>query len=132
MIQDQMSKSGVEDRQCPPVVENLDDTRLDDLRSATVPTSFDDPVPDGAESDFYKNRSPELHDVEGRVMQQLYSDTALEFDALTVRRLSEGVLVEGVVRGIDDRPEIEDLSELIRQIAEVSYVENRLLIRGCR
>ena len=130
-----MNQTATVSRPAAPPAENLDDTKLDDRPidlEDTVPTSLDDPVPGRAQSSFYRSESDAFHDVEGRVMRQLNRDTALEFDALTVRRIEEGVLVEGVVRGKDGKPEIEDLSELIRQIADIDRVENRLLVRDDR
>ena len=92
------------------------------------PAAFDDPVPAGGRPGVVGG--PQDRDVEAHVMRRLSHDTALEFDSLTVRRLEDGVLVEGVVRGVDGRPEADDLTELVRQLAEVDRVENRLLIRS--
>ena len=75
---------------------------------------------------------PDDSDLEGRVLRGLSSDTALEFDALTVRRVVDGVVVEGVVRGVDGRPDESDLSELIREISGLDGVDNRLVVVGGR
>lgn len=107
----------------PEALIDLDETTLE------RPSAFDDPVP-GLVGPGVVAGPDGGSDVEARVMQQLSRDTALEFDSLTVRRVQGGLLVEGVVRGVEERPESEDLSELVRQIADVGRVDNRLLIRG--
>ena len=106
---------------------DLDETTRDGPKPIG-PAGFDDLVPSGSAYPC-GGAAGFQHDVEARVLRQLTQDTALEFDSLTVRRLTNGLLVEGTVRGTDGQPESEDLSELVRQIADVSYVENRLIVR---
>lgn len=108
------------DEQLASLVSGTQVERLVDLDETTM-----DPA--GGRSDV---ASPRDTDVEARLIRDLSNDTALEFDALTVTRVVDGVVVEGIVRGVDGRPEEMDLTELMRQISGLDNVRNRLVVVG--
>ncbi len=65
------------------------------------------------------------HSVETDVHRELTSHPGLTVSSLVVRRLANGVCLEGVVR-IDD--DAVDLNETIRRITGATRVLNRLVV----
>jgi hypothetical protein len=91
--------------------------------------ALDDPVPaDSAVAvvapDFC--RAPPHH-VESEVRRTLLSEPELSFTSLVVRRVPDGVCLEGVLETGDDAP---DVCRLARQVLGVERVINHLLVRS--
>jgi osmotically-inducible protein OsmY len=66
------------------------------------------------------------HQIEWDVKRQLLSSPGLRFSSLVVRRVPDGVCLEGVLEADDDRP---DVCSLVRQVAGVQNVLNHLVLR---
>jgi hypothetical protein len=91
--------------------------------------ALDDPVPaDSAvavvEPDFC--RTPPHH-VESEVRRTLLAEPELNFASLVVRRVPDGVCLEGVLESGADAP---DVCSLARQVLGVERVINHLLVRS--
>lgn len=65
------------------------------------------------------------HRVEQDVRRLLLSQPGLHFPSLVVRRIDDGVCLQGVVEADDDTP---DVCGLARSVAGVNHVLNRLLV----
>ena len=69
---------------------------------------------------------PRPHDIERQVRRSLLSHPSLRFSSLVIRRIVDGVCLEGVL----ETPELfDDVTELTRKVAGVDAVLNRLLVR---
>ncbi|QDU36469.1 hypothetical protein Mal4_07550 [Maioricimonas rarisocia] len=100
--------------------------------SATLPmlsTALDDPVPSSASSDIYRDCPPagDRREIERNVRNTLVDQPGLKFSSLVVRRIHDGVCLEGVLEVSDDT-DGTDVSNLARQVAGVDNVINRLLV----
>jgi hypothetical protein len=89
--------------------------------------ALDDPVPSDStlaviEPQFCK-APPHL--VESEVRRALVARPELHFKSLVVRRVNNGVCLEGVLEADDSAP---DVDELAREVAGVECVLNRLLV----
>jgi osmotically-inducible protein OsmY len=91
--------------------------------------ALDDPVPaDSAvavvEPDYC--RAPP-HQVESEVRRTLLAEPELSFASLVVRRVPDGVCLEGVLETGNDAP---DVCRLARTVLGVERVINHLLVRS--
>ncbi|MEZ6064374.1 MAG: BON domain-containing protein [Planctomycetaceae bacterium] len=103
-------------------------------QSPQVGLSFDDPVPSdpflfldtsiGNDTDV---ALPSLHSTEREVLRCLLAEPGLKFASLTVRRLPDGICLEGTLEASDGTC----VEEVARQVAGVSKVLNRLVCRPC-
>ena len=66
------------------------------------------------------------HSIEEAVLRRLREQPDLRFSSLVIRRIKDGVCVEGVLETDDTCP---DLCSLAREVAGVEQVLNRLIIR---
>ncbi len=66
------------------------------------------------------------HDVELGVRRQLLAQPRLQFNSLVVRRIDDGVCLEGIVETDADR---DDVDRLAVTVAGVNRVLNRLVLR---
>ena len=66
------------------------------------------------------------HRIEQRVQQLLLSDPSLNFSTLVVRRIADGVCLEGV---LEVEASATDVCSLARQVAGVEQVLNHLVVR---
>lgn len=66
------------------------------------------------------------HRVERDVTRRLLANPGLRFSSLVVRRIADGVCLEGVLEVDDDRP---DVCSVVRQVAGVQNVLNHLVLR---
>ena len=66
------------------------------------------------------------HRIEQEVQRKLLSDPGLHFSSLVVRRIPEGVCLEGVLETVENCPNV---SQLIRTVEGVNQVLNHLVIR---
>ncbi len=66
------------------------------------------------------------HRFEQDVRFRLMAEPTLNFSSLTVRRIDNGVCLEGVLETDDDST---DISRLVRRITGVEKVLNRLVVR---
>jgi hypothetical protein len=91
------------------------------------PVALDDPVPSESTvaviAPQFCQDPPHL--VESEVRRALTSRPELHFKSLVVRRLRNGVCLEGVLEADDSAP---DVDELAREVAGVECVINRLLV----
>lgn len=97
--------------------------------TATLPmfsAALDDPVPSSASSDIYRECPPagDKRQVERNVRRMLVDQPGLKFSSLVVRRVHDGVCLEGVLEVSDDT----DVCSLARKVAGVDNVINRLLV----
>lgn len=69
------------------------------------------------------------HRVESQVKRELQSDPGLRFSSLVVRRINDGVCLEGVL-DVDDT--VPDVDSLARRVAGVNNVLNHLVLRQSR
>lgn len=65
------------------------------------------------------------HSMESRVCRQLMSQAGLSFSSLVVRRIPNGVCLEGIL--ITDAPQ-EDVAAAARSVDGVIDVQNHLLV----
>ena len=68
------------------------------------------------------------HEIEQLIWRELHSLPGVHFFSLTVRRVRNGVCLQGVMEA-DDTAEPLELCELVRQIAQIETVVNQLLVR---
>ncbi len=66
------------------------------------------------------------HHLERAVSKTLRDQPEMQFSSLVIRRLDNGVCLEGVLE-VDD--EVPDVCSLVRAVAGVNHVVNRLVIR---
>ena len=66
------------------------------------------------------------HALEALVHRQLLADTRMDFSSLVIRRIPNGVCLQGVVE--IDAPEI-DVSGSVMRVRGVASVQNRLVVR---
>ncbi|MBL8851656.1 MAG: BON domain-containing protein [Planctomycetaceae bacterium] len=71
----------------------------------------------------------ELHRIESEVRRALIAQPDLHFKVLIVRRVKDGVCLEGVVDADDGAP---DITQLAGQVDDVGFVINRLMVRTPR
>ena len=67
------------------------------------------------------------HDMERKIQRLLTSHPGLSVSNLVVRRMRDGVCLTGVVESIESDT---DVCGLVREVAGVSEVMNRLLVRS--
>ena len=91
------------------------------------PVALDDPVPSGSSVEIIAphrfDRQP--HAIETAVRRKLACQDGVHFFDLVVRRVPDGVCLEGVMRSDHDCP---DIGDVVREIAGVERVINHLLI----
>ena len=89
--------------------------------------AFDDPVP--ADSGIFRGLLPDsfhTHSIERQVQRRLLAQPNLRFSSLVVRRLPNGVCLEGVLEATDGA----DINSLAQQVNGVQNVINRLVVQG--
>lgn len=93
------------------------------------PVALDDPVPSDSTIAVIEPRfcHDPPHQVETDVQRVLVSQPELHFKSLVVRRVANGVCLEGVLEVDDNAP---DVTRLARQVAGVEFVLNRLIVRS--
>lgn len=102
----------------------------DSAISSTV-VAFDDPVPSDTvilEDTVRTSSGSSPHVIERQVQQMLASQPDLCFSSLVVRRLRDGVCIEGILESGSDT----EVCLLARQVAGVNEVVNHLLVRHPR
>lgn len=65
------------------------------------------------------------HRVEQDVQRELLADPRLKFSSLVVRRIDNGVCLQGVLESDDDSP---DVCSIAQRVAGVRHVLNRLVV----
>ena len=68
------------------------------------------------------------HGLECEVQRELLSQPHLRFSSLVVRRLQNGVCLQGVLEADDDAPDVVSVAQ---RIAGVDQVLNHLLVSTC-
>ncbi len=66
------------------------------------------------------------HHIEHEVQRQLLSRPELQFSSLVIRRMPNGVCLEGVLEVENEAP---DICELVRRVCGVNEVLNHLVVR---
>lgn len=66
------------------------------------------------------------HHVERSVRRQLLANPRLQFSSLVIRRIRDGICLQGVLEADEDGP---DVCSLAQQVAGVEKVINRLVVR---
>lgn len=91
--------------------------------------AMDDPVPSDSTiavvEPHYCQAPP--HHVESEVRRMLTAHSDLHFSSLVVRRVNDGVCLEGVLETDDAAPDVDSLA---RRVAGVERVINRLLVQS--
>ena len=102
------------------------DVGCDTLESRSV--ALDDPVPSDSVVAVIEPHccADPPHMIESEVRRALISNPRLHFKVLVVRRVPNGVCLEGVLDVDDTAP---DVDEIARHVAGVELVINRLLVR---
>ena len=67
------------------------------------------------------------HVTELQVRQHLLDQNDLTFSSLVVRRMNNGVCLQGVVESCDDEP---DFARLVREVAAVEKVVSQIVVRS--
>lgn len=113
---------------------NLSARRFRPASAASEPApmqtcALDDPVPSDSTVAVVEPRFCQTppHYVESEVRRMLTSQSDLHFSSLVVRRVHDGVCLEGVLETDDDAP---DVNSLARRVAGVDHVINRLLVHS--
>jgi hypothetical protein len=89
------------------------------------PVAFDDPVP--ADSGIFRDLAPCFaHSVERQVQRKLLAQPNLSFSSLVVRRMPDGICLEGIITSTDG----SDVCSLAKQVEGVNRVLNHLLVQG--
>ena len=70
------------------------------------------------------------HEIEQSVWRELQSIPRVHFYSLTVRRVRDGICLQGVVEA-EDSDSAADICDLVRRIAQIETVVNHLLVREC-
>jgi hypothetical protein len=92
-----------------------------------APVAIDDPVPSGS-AVFQPDWSEiQPHALERAVRRQLNSFPDVRFLELVVRRVPNGICLEGVMETCGKAP---DVAALVREIARVDNVLNHLIVRS--
>lgn len=68
------------------------------------------------------------HRLECEVRRELLSQPHLRFSSLVVRRLENGVCLQGVLEADDNAPDVVSIAQ---RVAGVDQVLNHLLVSGC-
>jgi hypothetical protein len=90
--------------------------------------ALDDPVPsDSVLAVIEPQFCHDPHRIESEVRRRLIAHPDLHFKVLVVRRVPNGVCLEGVLDAADGAP---DVNEIARQVAGVECVINRLMVRS--
>ena len=99
--------------------------------SQTAPhtLALDDPVPSGSCVADVEREHCHPHDVEAEVQRVLLGTPDLDFTSLVVRRVPQGVCLEGVVYGTR---RTNDVADLARTVNGVDVVINHLLMCGAK
>lgn len=100
------------------------------LKSKTVPrTALDGPDPSGSGVAVEEGEQCQPHDVEAEVQRVLLGTAELDFTSLVVRRVPQGVCLEGVVHGTRGT---NDVADLARTVKGVDVVIDHLLVCSAR
>lgn len=68
------------------------------------------------------------HEIEQSIWSELHSIPGVHFSTLTVRRVRDGVCLQGVMEAAADEM-APDICGLVRRVAQIENVLNQLLVR---
>ncbi len=68
------------------------------------------------------------HEIEQSIWRELQSMPHVHFSSLTVRRVRDGICLQGVME-TEDEVSALDICGLIRRVAQIENVVNQLLVR---
>ncbi|REJ92275.1 MAG: BON domain-containing protein [Planctomycetota bacterium] len=100
--------------------------------AGSTSVALDDPVPADSgiamvEPQYCRNPP---HHIEQQVRRALLAEEDLHFSRLVVRRVADGVCLEGTLY-LDPGRDSVDVDRLARQVAGVDLVINHLLVHSC-
>lgn len=99
--------------------------RRDSLTDSSL-QGWDDPVPsNSAIVSLDTSSSSAGHDLEREVQRRLMDEPGLNFTSLVIRRLNDGVCIQGVLETDADSP---DLCSLAKQVAGVDRVIDQVVV----
>ncbi len=90
--------------------------------------AWDDFVPVGDYCPLDYSECSETHDYEREIQRRLLEMPGLHFTSLVVRRLENGICVQGVLE--TSGPHL-DIGKIIRDLSGAENVVNQVLIREC-
>lgn len=93
---------------------------------AYVPRGWDDFVPVGEYCPLDYGECSESHDFERDIQRRLLETPGLHFSSLIVRRIDDGICVQGILE--ISGPHI-DIGKVVRDISGVENVVNQVLVR---
>ncbi|MBX3443019.1 MAG: hypothetical protein KF774_11495 [Planctomyces sp.] len=105
------------------------DARLRPRQEVPIPApcGWDDPVPSECDSVIAAAEEAETsHDLEREVQRRLLDEPGLKFASLVVRRMRDGVCIQGV---LETETGLPDLSLLARQVRGVDRVVDQVVVR---
>jgi hypothetical protein len=88
---------------------------------------WDDPVPSVSVSSTISPAPAVSHEIEYEVQRRLLDEPGLRFSSLVIRRVNDGVCIQGVLETETDAP---DLSRLARQVNGVKRVIDQVVVRN--
>jgi hypothetical protein len=89
--------------------------------------SWDDPVPSVPMSTTVSAAPVVSHEIECEVQRRLLDEPGLHFSSLVIRRVNDGVCIQGVLETETGSP---DLSRLARQVSGVKRVIDQVVVRN--
>jgi hypothetical protein len=92
---------------------------------ASSPCGWDDPVPSVQGAGVVPPQPLASHQVECAVQRRLMDEPGLHFSSLVIRRVKDGVCLQGVLEADADSP---DLSKLARQVEGVDRVIDQVVV----
>jgi len=99
---------------------------LSDNDFAESPRDWDDFIPVGDYCPLDYSECSRSHDFERDIQRKLLETPGLHFSSLVIRRLENGVCVQGVLESADAHP---DIGRLIREISGVTNVLDQVVVR---
>ncbi len=98
------------------------------LPDADSPRGWDDFVPVGEYCPLDYSECSETHEYERDIQRRLLETPGLRFSSLIVRRLDNGICVQGVLEM--SGPHL-DIGKIVRDISGAENVVNQVLVREC-
>ena len=98
------------------------------LTEAELSHGWDDFVPVGEYCLLDESDGSRSHDYERDIQRRLLETPGLHFSSLVVRRLENGVCVQGVLE--NSGPQL-DVARIVREICGVDHVVDQVVVRDC-
>jgi hypothetical protein len=98
------------------------------LADLDSPRGWDDFLSVGEYAPLEHNDGSESHDYEREIQRRLMAAPGLHFSSLVVRRLDNGVCIQGVLE--TSGPHL-DVARLVRETSGVDNVIDQIVVRDC-